>query len=544
MTYLLVLGLFVLPPLFVLIVIVPGDYWRWLRGRTATFDNRPYLILLIHALLALIYTTPWDNYLVANGIWTYTPDLVSGLRLGWVPLEEYLFFVLQSFLSGLWVIAMLRKIPRLEVNPDRRSWMRIGWLASFLLLWGLGVMLLATGWRPGAYAALILVWSLIPVMVQVAFGADILWANRRAVVASILPSTLYLWVVDALAIRSGTWTIDPNQSMGVMIAGLPLEEMLFFLMTNLIIALGVILMLDKESYPRVLKIGRTFSALVARVRLKADSSSSFAFLLGGWVVILVATPIALWAGGDGIFPILASLGVLAQLAVTLRALGFAWPARKVAGIFLVVVALTWTIEALGIATRFPFGGYEYRDHLQPQLGGVPWLIPLAWMMMLPPAWAVSQSILIGLRSHLGRWYWFVFAALAGLAFTAWDLYLDPQMVKRGLWVWQQPGGYFGIPWGNFVGWWAGATLITLLIRPDRIEARPLILVYATTWILQAVGLGIFWGQPGPALVGFLGMGVFYWTAVCRTEHGRSWFGPDLLIRWRRWSSFFGLWRGS
>jgi hypothetical protein len=33
------------------------------------------------------------------------------------------------------------------------------------------------------------------------------------------------------------------------------------------------------------------------------------------------------------------------------------------------------------------------------------------------------------------------------------------------------------------------------------------LIYTLTWVFQAIGLGLFWGQPGPALLGFLSMGI-------------------------------------
>ncbi len=141
------------------------------------------------------------------------------------------------------------------------------------------------------------------------------------------------------------------------------------------------------------------------------------------------------------------------------------------------------------------------------------LIPLAWGMMLPPAWAVA-SALVDPRRRLA------FAAVAALAFTAWDLYLDPQMVARGLWVWAQPSGYFGIPWINFFGWWLTATVVTWCVAPRDLEAavRPLAVIYTLTWLLQAVGQGVFWGQPGPAAVGFVAMGVFavlFWRRPAR-----------------------------
>jgi putative membrane protein len=232
--------------------------------------------------------------------------------------------------------------------------------------------------------------------------------------------------------------------------------------------------------------------------------------MAGWVLILIATPIGLWTMEAGIFPFLASLGVLAQLGATLSALSLEWSWRRILATIAAIFAITWIMEFIGVQTGLPFGAYSYTAAMQPQIGGVPALIPLAWMMMLAPAWGISQAILGRVQPRLKGRYWLVFAAVSGAAFTAWDLYLDPQMVARDMWAWEQAGeaAYFGIPWLNYLGWWLTSSLITLLIRPTRLPVLPLLVIYAVTWIFQAIGLGVFWGQPGPALAGFVGMGFF------------------------------------
>jgi uncharacterized membrane protein len=227
-----------------------------------------------------------------------------------------------------------------------------------------------------------------------------------------------------------------------------------------------------------------------------------------WVAIMILTPISLWIGGEDLFLIMATLGVLAQVTVVLLSLMISLPISRVVLIAASVLIATWGVEALGSATGFPFGEYAYTSKLQPQSGGVPWLIPIAWLMMLPPAWAVAASLAEGLQLRHQRTTGILFAGIAGLAFTVWDFYLDPQMVAHELWLWETPGGYFGIPWSNFAGWWLTSAFLTWFIRPRQISRPPLLTIYALTWILQAIGLGIFWGQPGPAVVGFLSMGFF------------------------------------
>ena len=116
--------------------------------------------------------------------------------------------------------------------------------------------------------------------------------------------------------------------------------------------------------------------------------------------------------------------MLLQASLVVLFLTHAAGLRRATLVVITVVAASWAFEILGSKTGIPFGAYHYTEALEPQLLGVPLLIPLAWLMMLPPAWAVAQRI-TGRRSGLA------FVAISALAFTAWDLFLDPQMVLLG-----------------------------------------------------------------------------------------------------------------
>lgn len=113
-----------------------------------------------------------------------------------------------------------------------------------------GVCVLISGWNPGIYLSLILVWALPAIALQLAFGADILWHFRKLVALAILPIFLYISAADSLAISSGTWTIDPAQSTGIFIGRLPIEEAVFFLTTVMLIGFGLTLTLARASQVR------------------------------------------------------------------------------------------------------------------------------------------------------------------------------------------------------------------------------------------------------------------------------------------------------
>ncbi len=212
-----------------------------------------WIIVLAQVIVAVVYTTPWDNYLVATKVWWYNPGLVVGFVIGYVPIEEYTFFVLQTLLTVAWLLLLMRYRPQwtavYRVHSGRVRWIATGVVG---VVWLVFVGVLAIGWQPGTYLALLMVWALPPLMLQTAFGADILWENRRYILLTVIPLTLYLGLADKLAISSGTWTINPRQSLNIFVFGtLPVEEFIFFFMTNMLVAVGVTLLSATASKARV-----------------------------------------------------------------------------------------------------------------------------------------------------------------------------------------------------------------------------------------------------------------------------------------------------
>ncbi|RMF48927.1 MAG: carotenoid biosynthesis protein, partial [Chloroflexota bacterium] len=104
---------------------------------------------------------------------------------------------------------------------------------------------------------------------------------------------------------------------------------------------------------------------------------------------MISLPISRWTLGEEATPLALSIGVIFQVAVGMSFLAQRWSAWRLMRTGLTVILLGWAVEWIGHQTGFPFGFYSYTERLQPQLGGVPLLIPLAWLMMLPPAWAVA-----------------------------------------------------------------------------------------------------------------------------------------------------------
>jgi lycopene beta-cyclase len=255
MTYFGFLLRFLVIPILVFLAIT---YWDNRRKRPLKgFQNgrAVWTGIAFHVLLAVAYTTPWDNYLVATGVWYYNPHLVTGILLGYVPIEEYTFFVLQTILTGLWWCFLARRLPvQAETFAPNKS---LVYLSTCVLvsLWLLSSYLFFFGSANWTYLSITLFWALPPVILQVLFGADILWHYRKLVFLGIaLPGT-YLSLMDIIALSDTTWSISPSETTGVLFFRiLPLEEVVFFFITNVLITFGMTLLLAGVSQGRFAEI--------------------------------------------------------------------------------------------------------------------------------------------------------------------------------------------------------------------------------------------------------------------------------------------------
>ncbi len=259
MTYFNFLLRFLVIPIFVFLAII---WWDNKNDKpTFGFQNgrAVWMAIGIHVLLAVVYTTPWDNYLVATGVWYYNPALVTGIVFGYVPIEEYTFFVVETILSGLWWWFLARRIssPAEEFRPNGKL---IYVSASLLIaVWIIFTYIFFSGNKPFAYLSITLFWALPAVLPQLLYGADILWHHRKLVAWSILIPSIYLSLADIFALSDTTWSISAEQTTGIIFFGiLPLEEVVFFFITNLLITFGMTLLLAKESPLRLAAIKSLF----------------------------------------------------------------------------------------------------------------------------------------------------------------------------------------------------------------------------------------------------------------------------------------------
>ena len=203
------------------------------------------------------------------------------------------------------------------------------------------------------------------------------------------------------------------------------------------------------------------TAVLARDAPTTDRRRALPMVLAGLLVLTaVAYPLTSGAERDAVSWTIVALGA----ALSVVHAGLSRGAGVGLGLFLLVALTAVAFEALGLSSGFPYGRYEYGDALGPTLLGVPFLVPLAWLMIAWPSWVLADRLTRRVRA--GRRDVVRVGVAAGV-FAGWDVVLDPQMVQAGYWRWShpQPGlpGIPTVPLTNLAGWLlAGAVLMTLL----------------------------------------------------------------------------------
>ncbi len=225
------------------------------------------------------------------------------------------------------------------------------------------------------------------------------------------------------------------------------------------------------------------------------------------VLAAIAYPLTDGAARDTVsWPI-----VLRGAGVSGTAAAAAHGARTGAAVLGLVAVTAVVFESVGLATGFPYGPYTYSDALGPTLLGVPFLVPLAWLMMAWPSRVLAGLLTRRVRAGRRRP---ARVAVAALVFAGWDVVLDPQLVQAGYWTWAEPTpglpGIDTVPLTNLGGWLlAGLVLMTLLdLAVDRtavpagpeVGAAPLLVI---GWMVAggALAHALWLDLPGSAAWG-------------------------------------------
>lgn len=226
-------------------------------------------------------------------------------------------------------------------------------------------------------------------------------------------------------------------------------------------------------------------------------------LAGVW---LVATACATLSPPSPLQGAAAGIQFLALLLIVIlhASLSIGW--RGTLAFFAIVGLTAFTLEAISIATGFPFGFFEHYTG-GPRALGVPLLVPTGYVMFGWLAWAQTQAILRAMIDARGGMLALIAAPLIGTFFLVGYDYPWDAIGATVLHIhsYRHPSGLFGVPLSNFIGWlvtgWCAFQIYALAERRFAIAVTDatlrLTLLPPLIWLGMALSyFGYFWTVPG------------------------------------------------
>lgn len=149
-----------------------------------------------------------------------------------------------------------------------------------------------------------------------------------------------------------------------------------------------------------------------------------------------------------------------------------WTLGMKKGVFFLIFAATvgQLMEILGLYSGTLFGGHYIYRQTSFMIAKVPVVVPLYWAVFIYIGYSIVNSLLLWTSKSKPNFKSNKLISILplvifdGLIVTIIDLFMDPIMVSKGRWTWIDKGLYFGVPIGNFLGWFLVTVITTTTIR--------------------------------------------------------------------------------
>jgi len=215
---------------FLLFLAVPILGLLWIQRKT--MKTNYLLTVLAVAFGSVIYTAPWDNWLIIHHVWWFDWNRCLGIAVGALPIEELCFYVLIVCLGGFWTSFLYEKMkPDFGAAP-RRPMLKYGAAAVVSTIWVADAIYLAyytSAYPTAVFFAQCLIITLPALIVQLVVCGDLIWHRRKFALMATIPVGLWLTVTAGTStFGTDMWTVNPLYSFYRIPGLLPVEMLLFY----------------------------------------------------------------------------------------------------------------------------------------------------------------------------------------------------------------------------------------------------------------------------------------------------------------------------
>ncbi len=198
---------------------------------------------------------------------------------------------------------------------------------------------------------------------------------------------------------------------------------------------------------------------LGKVALGICSFLYLAWYAGGWVIFTTGwfstnDKVLVSGWGDCVFLSLAGL-----LTLLIARRDFGW--KELVEVTVFVLLGSAAVEIVGVKSGFPFGKYMYTESLGAHIGGIPWIIPVCWFILVINAYIICSVLVVPREGEISRDALVLLILITSVVVTLVDLNLEPVAVNvKQYWSWMdRDRAFYGVPRINFFGWFSVSLIL-------------------------------------------------------------------------------------
>lgn len=200
-----------------------------------SFDKRlqfykkwPFILPAIF-IVAAVYIA-FDIWLTKLGVWGFNPRYLSGIFIFYLPIEEWLFFVVIAYASLFLHFSIIEYFPQAKLNTTATKW-----LSVFLVLFSVIMCVTNVG---KTYTAYIFAKMAVVLLLALFLKSKSISAFYVTFLVILIPFIIVNGILTGSFIEGEVVWYNNNENLGIRLFTIPIEDVAYafsMLLLNLVV---------------------------------------------------------------------------------------------------------------------------------------------------------------------------------------------------------------------------------------------------------------------------------------------------------------------
>lgn len=194
-----------------------------------SFEHRIYFIGNWRALLAGIFVMmlvfiPWDVAFTKYDVWSFSPEFVTGIYLAYLPIEEWMFFMVIPYCVVFSYEVIRYFFPKIFFPKTS---------AMISIVVGLGLIMVGLFNTDKIYTVIVMLLAGVLMVLQPVIKSHKTWLSHYYVTYAI--TLIPFFIVNGVLTSLPVVSYNNAENLGIRLTTIPIEDAAYFMAIMLIV---------------------------------------------------------------------------------------------------------------------------------------------------------------------------------------------------------------------------------------------------------------------------------------------------------------------